>query len=297
LILFLLMAVGFAAGRLRFLDEGGSKAISKLLVNFILPALILSSMQRPFSAGLRDQALVALAISFGVYALAFPLAFLLARLERAPAPESGAHVFGAVFSNVAFMGFPILEAFFGKESIFMASVYNIPFQVLAFSVGPVILAQGSGEGLRIKASSFVTPAAVAAVIGFACFLGGLAFPPTVQRALDLLGGTTTPLSMILIGAIISRMRLRSVAGNPRLYVTTAFRLVLFPAVVYGILRLAGFSGLLLGLPVVIAAMPVAANSAILAEAYGGDAATASSLVVLSTLLSLGTIPVLALILH
>ena len=255
LILFLLMAVGFAAGKLRFLDEDGSRSISRLLVSFILPALIIASLQRPFTPELRDQAFVALGISIGVYALSFPLAFLLARAERAKGQEAGAHVFGAVFSNVAFMGFPILEAFFGKESLFIASIYNIPFQFLAFSVGPVILSRGSAQKKRLSPSSFVTPAAVAALAGFGLFLGGVVLPAPLYKALDLLGGTTTPLSMLLIGAIISRSDIRAVAGNWRLYATSAFRLVILPALVFAILKALGFSGLMLGLPVVIAAMP------------------------------------------
>lgn len=297
LILFILMAVGFLAGRMRFLDETGSKSISRLLVNFILPALIIASMQRPFTPELRDQAFLALAISFGVYALSFPLAFLLARVEGAKGPEAGAHVFGAVFSNVAFMGFPILEAFFGKESLFIASIYNIPFQFLAFSVGPVILARGSGQKRKLTVSSFVTPAAVAALVGFGLFMAGVALPAPLFKALDLLGSTTTPLSMLLIGAIISRSKFSAVAGNWRLYATSAFRLAALPALVYLILRALGLSGLMLGLPVVVAAMPVAANAAILAEAYGGDAATGSSLVFLSTLFSLATIPLLGIFIH
>ncbi len=293
LILFLLMAVGFAAGKARILDAVGNKGLSRLLVNFILPALIVESMQRPFSAQLRDMAFVMLGVSFLSYAIAFPLAWILVRAIGAKGAEKGPHAFGALFSNCAFMGFPVVQAILGKDAIFFASVANIPFQFLAFSVGPFILAKTAGSTAKLGPSSFITPAAIASVIGFALFCGGVTLPVPLGKAMTLLGDTTTPMSMILIGSIISRMNLRMAVGRVRLYATSLFRLVLFPFVLFLLLRMLGIKGLLLALPVILAAMPVAANSAILAEAYGGDAETASSLVLVSTLLSLLTIPVLA----
>jgi Predicted permeases len=293
LVLFILMAIGFGAGKARIIDEAGGRSVSKLLVNFILPALILESMQRPFTPEMRNFAFEMLGISFLAYALAFALTPILVWAMRAKGAERGAHAFGAIFSNCAFMGFPVIEAILGKDSLFAASVANIPFQLLAFSVGPYMLAKSAGGKAKLSLSSFVTPAAIASLVGFCCFALGIVFPTPIAKALTILGDTTTPLSMILIGSIIARMDFRKAVTGPRLYVTSAFRLVLLPLALYGILRALGISGLLLSMPVVLAAMPVAANSAILAQAYGGDAETASSLVLVSTLLSLLTIPVLA----
>jgi predicted permease len=293
MVLFMLMAIGFAAGRARIIDELGTKSISRLLVNFVLPALIVQSMQRPFSPDLRDEALAILGISFLSYAAAFPLAWLHARMLKLDGAEFGAHEFAAIFSNCAFMGFPVIEAILGKDAIFAASVANIPFQLLAFSVGPFLLARSAHRTARIRVSSFVTPAAVASVIGFALFLGGIRLPSPLSRTLSLLGDTTTPLSMVLIGSIISRMDMQSVLSRPKIYLTSLYRLVVFPAGLFAALFSFGFRGALLSIPVIVAAMPVAANSAILAEAYGGDSKTASSLVFVSTLLSILTIPILA----
>jgi len=293
LVLFVLMAIGFGAGKARMLDDAGSKGISRLLVNFILPALIIESMQRPFTAELRDLAFRMLGVSFLAYALAFALSWIFVRAIGSKGPERGAHAFGAVFSNCAFMGFPVVEAILGKDAIFAASIANIPFQLLAFSVGPYMLAKAAGGKIRLGASSFVTPAAVASVLGFGFFVGNIALPEALGGALGILGDTTTPLSMVLIGSIIARMDYRMAIGKARLYATSLYRLALFPLALFGALRAMGLGWLLLSLPVILAAMPVAANSAILAEAYGGDSETASSLVLVSTILSLLTIPVLA----
>jgi predicted permease len=250
-------------------------------------------MQRPFSPEMRDLAYSTLGVSFLAYGLSFPLAWLLVKAIRAEGGERGAHAFGAIFSNCAFMGFPVIEAILGKDAIFAASVANIPFQLLAFSLGPYMLARTAGRGVRLGIRSFVTPAAVSAFVGFGLFAGGIELPVPVGSALKLLGNTTTPLSMVLIGSIVSRMDARSAIAKPRVYATALFRLALFPLGLYALLSSIGARGLVLSVPVVLSAMPVAANSAILAEAYGGDSQTASSLVLVSTLLSIATIPVLA----
>lgn len=300
LILFLLMAAGFAAGKMGMLRGETIRGLSRFLVEFALPALVVVSMQKPFTPELRDQAFSVLGLSTLIYAASFPLAYgLTAFYGKATAPEKGVHRFAMCFSNVGFMGFPVAESILGKESLFMVSVFNIPFQVLAFSAGVVMIAGRSGgepgggkPGIGSLLKSFLNPAVVAALVGFLFFLLSVRIPEPVFSALELLGGTTTPLAMAIIGAILAQTRLGGVLGNPRIWLTSAYRLVVNPLLVLLLARALGLSGLELAVPVLIAAMPVAANSTILAGVYGGDDVTASALVFVSTVASLATIPVL-----
>jgi predicted permease len=96
--------------------------------------------------------------------------------------------------------------------------------------------------------------------------------------------------MIAIGAILARMDPRRVIGRWRNYVTSAFRLIILPAGFFVVLRAFDFRGTLLILPTLIAAMPIAANTTILADVYGGDTESASAMVFISTLLCVVTIP-------
>jgi predicted permease len=300
--IFLLMAVGLSATRLRLIDERVSRGLSSLLVDFCLPALIFSSMQRPFSASLRDEAFSILGLSALIYATAIPLALLLVRALGARGREAGPLRFAACFSNVGFMGIPVIQALFGKEAIFAVSVFNIPFNVLCYSIGALMLVPEpeGGDSPRPKRpklaptlKSALNPAVLAALAGFLFFLLGLSLPPVLGKTLDLLGSTTTPLSMILVGAALGRMKPKSVLGNFRVYLVSAYRLLAHPLLVYAALSLAGLGGRLLAVPVMIVAMPAAANTTILADCLGGDTETASSLVAVSTLGSLATIPLLA----
>jgi predicted permease len=301
LILFVLMGAGFVAGKVGILRGDTIKGLSRFLLDFTLPALVIHSMQRPFSPELRDQAMSILGFSFLIYAIAFPMAYFLTALYRkAGQREAGVHRFAMCFSNVGFMGFPVAESLLGRESLFMVSVYNIPFQLLAFSVGTIMVVgrAGGAKGESFPASLARTlkvgmnPAVLAAIAGFIFFLLSVRIPQPLATAVGLLGETTTPLSMALIGAVLANTRLGPVVGNPRLWFTTAYRLVIHPLIVFAIAGFVGLSGLALAVPVLMAAMPVAANTTILAGVYGGDEVTASGLVFVSTAVSLLTIPVL-----
>lgn len=306
------MSTGFAAGRMGVFGGDSRKSLSRLLVDFTLPALIIVSMQKPFTPELRDQALRVLALSVTVYALSFPLAFLLTLpYKNASLKEKGVHRFAICFSNVGFMGFPIAQAILGKDSLFMVSVYNIPFQVLAFSAGILLIRGKPPAGKKDTGApdpaprqksviaqilKLANPAIISALLGFALFIFSIKIPSLLFTAMQLLGDTTTPLAMVLIGANLAATKLGALFRNPRLWTTSAIRLFLLPALVFLLARAAGLQGLELSVPVLIAAMPVAANSSILATVYDGDADTASALVFLSTILSLASIPLVGLFL-
>lgn len=303
LILFLLMAAGFGAGKAGVLRGETIKVLSKFLVEFTLPALIIMSMQRPFSMELRDQALRILGFSAVFYALTIPLSYLLCAGYRKASPaEKGVHRFAMSFSNVGFMGFPVAESLLGRDSLFIVSIYNIPFQILAFSLGVVMVggavAKKAGSRRQQLVQSLMllrNPAILGAVAGFALFMLSVRIPEPVATAMNLFGGMTTPLAMTVIGAVLAQTRIGPVLGNPRLWLTTAYRLLANPLMVAGAAAALGLSGLDMQVPVLIAAMPIAANTSILAGAYDGDEVMASSLVFVSTVLSLLTIPLMGLL--
>lgn len=296
--IFILMAAGFSAARLKFIDETVSRGLSALLVNFCLPALIFASMQRPFTAALRDEAFSILGLSGLIYASSVPLAILFVRLLGGRGKEAGALAYAAAFSNVGFMGIPVVEALFGREAVFSVSVFNIPFNVLAYSVGALMIGakpagEEKGQAWSAGLKSALNPAVLSTLVGFVCFLLSIRLPDFLGKSLDLLGSATTPLSMVLVGAVLARMDLKKAFGSFRVYLVSAWRLLASPLLAYAALSLGGLSGRLVAVPVMMLAMPAAANTTILADSLGGDTETASSLVFISTLASLATIPLLA----
>ncbi len=296
--LFILMAVGFTAGKLSILEAASSRGISTLIIKATLPALIVVSMQKPFSEELLGASLQTLLVATCYYAGIIALSLLTARLFRASGasgPKGGILAFALSFSNCAFIGFPVVEAILGKEALFLTSIHNILFNVLAFSVGIFIVLKSGKEGHshRLPFKHLLNINVLAAIVGFALFMLSIALPRPVLVPLTMLGSLTTPLAMIATGAMLSRARIKSVLGDWQVYAATALRLALWPLLAALILRLCGVSGQLYYITVIIAGMPAASNTSLIAEVYGGDTDTASSLVFMTTLGAVVSIPVLA----
>jgi predicted permease len=108
----------------------------------------------------------------------------------------------------------------------------------------------------------------------------------------MVGSTTTPLSMIVIGSMLASSDLKNIFNGFTVYYAAAIRLILIPAVVFIVLRLLGSEGMLLGIPVLVSGMPAAANTAIMAEKFDADSMFASKCIFISTLFSIITIPLM-----
>jgi len=289
-VLFFLMVIGWVARKVNALDDVAIGRFSAFVVNIALPALIIVSLQRNFSPELLKDAGIVLGLSLGTYAVSFVLAFFYPSLIGAKGRERGVHRYALIFSNVGFMGYPVVEAVLGKEALFHLAVYNVPFNLLAFSIGAWIIAREGTKKISLSWNMMSNPSVIATALGFALFLLSFRLPAPLFRTLEMTGNITSPLSMIVIGALLARMDPRSILGRWRTYVTTFIRLILLPVVFCVALYAIGMRGLLLSLPVLIAAMPVAANTTLLANLYDGDVENSGAMVFISTVACIITIP-------
>jgi predicted permease len=292
--LFVLIAVGFGVRKYTLIKDNHVHLISHILVNVSLPALTIASMQIPETAktmGIVDQMLV---VAVAYYLAAFAFGLLLCRFLPTTPEEKGVFQFMLVFPNSMFMGIPVALAVLGQSSLFYVILFNVPFYFLVFTLGVWLLARGRPGKIDLKV--LLSPGLVAAIVGLVLFLFQYHLPSPVQSGLELIGSATTPLAMIVVGAMLATLPLSRLAGDWRIYLTTALRLVIFPVAAFLILSPFVSDHLLLGVAVLMIAMPVAANSVLLSEEYGVDATLASQGVFISTVLCLATIPLLEVLL-
>lgn len=304
LILFLLLMTGFLARRLKVFGAEAIKGMTSLIIKVSLPAMILHSMAtQSFTPELLVRSLQVLLASCVVYGVLIGLAVPIGRLLRCPPQDRGVYRFVLVFSNVGFMGFPVVSAVFGQEALFYASIYNLPFNLLAFTVGVVILLRGQDQPVGGKAAfklewqHIISPVVVAILAGYAAFLLQPPIPQPVISFLELAGSITTPLSMLVIGGMLAQAPLGAAFGQWRIYVVGAFRLLIWPLAVWFSLRAVFSDPLLAAIPAIITAMPAAANTALLAGEHGANELLASRTIFITTLFSVLTIPLMALVCH
>lgn len=291
MVLFLLIVVGYVIKKLGIVTDAINKEIGGLVINIALPAFLLVSMNQNFSVEMLKNSGIFVLLSIGVYAGFAVTAKFFSKCLRVKGKTRDVFEYVLLFSNVGYMGYPVVKVVFGDEGVFYTAVYNLSFNVLVWSYGVYLMNRNSDH--KEERKGFLNPGLVAVLFGFSLFAFSIELPKPIFDTLKLIGDTTTPLSMMFIGFILAETSFKEVFTDLQVYGLTVIRLVIQPFLVYVVLRAIGFEGLLLNIPVLIAAMPAAANTAIIASKYGSDYQLAAKVIYISTLLSVVTIPIVA----
>ena len=291
LILMIFLAVGFIAGETGIIDSEGNRKLTKLLLHVAQPALIIDAAIGSKLSFSPADILRMLGLGCLMYAVLIALGYGASPLFRTDAARKNTYRFQCIFSNSGFMGFPVVSAMFGSDAVLIASIFNIPFNFLAYSIGVLMLSGGRRRGMSWRV--LLTPTMIATVLGIVLIFTRPALPYVITEAADRLGGMTVPGSMLVIGATLSAAPVKSVFGDGYTYLLCLVRLILSPLAVWAVCGLFVKDAVLLGILTVLSAMPAAAISTMLSIEYGGDPDTASRGVFLTTLLSAATAPLMA----
>lgn len=292
IILFLIMIVGFIAKRKNIMNNEVSRGLTELVLNVTFPFMIIASFNFEYSKEMMNTGMIILGISFAAHLLLIAAGGILFR--KYPQNLKGVLRFITVFSNCGFMGYPVINSIYGTVGVFYTAIYNIPFNIFMWTFG-VMFFTGEKNTKDIK-KVLLNPGIIAVFIGLILFIFSIKLPYVIYSTLDLIGATTTPLSMMIIGSMLADSDLKTIFSGFTVYYAALLRLVITPAVVFAILYLAGARGMLLGIPVLISGMPAAANTAIMAEKFNADSMFASKCIFITTLLSAVTIPLILLFL-
>ena len=287
-ILFAIVA-GFAACRLGWLGGETDQKLSKLLLNITMPAMILASVITGDELPEVSVILSVLEVGAAFYALALLFAYAVPRFLPGTPEQKGVWRYALAFPNVAFIGYPVAVALFGPQALFYAVILVMPFNLLSYSLGPLMLA-GAG---RFRWQQLLSPCIVASVAALVLALTRLRPPVLVGEMLSFVGDITVPLSLLMVGSFLADIPAGEVFRSGKLWVLAALRLLVLPVILWVILQAMGIQELVLGIAVTQMAMPVAVNGTLLSMEYGGDTTCMAQITFLTTLGSILTIPVIA----
>ena len=206
--------------------------------------------------------------------------------------QRGVWKYALAFPNVGFIGYPVAVALFGDGALFYAAILALPFNLLSYSLGPLLLVGAA----RFRWKQLFTPCIVASVLGLVLALTRLRPPSLVGEMLDFVGDITVPLSLLVVGSLLAGMSAGQVFRSPKLWALTAIRLLALPVALCLILRAMGIDSMVLGIAVTQMAMPVAVNGTLLSMEYGGDTECMAQITFLTTAASILTIPIVAVLL-
>ena len=291
-VMFLLMLLGLILRRKGLLTSEGKKILSDLMIYIIIPCNVVHAfgLVRPenFLTDFGGLLLIAV-ISLAACAL------LGALLYRKNAPDRR-HIlqYATVASNAGFMGNAIVDGVFGPLGLVYTSVFLVPMRMFMWSIGISYFTQIKDPRQALK-KGLTHPCILGVFAGAALLVSGVSLPSVIDLAVTNLSNCCTPISMLVIGSILVEVDFRSVF-EPTALLYSLLRLVVLPLLLLGVCLLFDVDSLVTGIAVLLTGMPAPATTAILAAKYGGDEVFATKLVVLSTALSVVTVPLLGLLL-
>ena len=295
LALFLLLVTGYVAYKAHVTNDDAVRYLTKLVLNVSLPAQILVSFLSNRGKVSNMTLLEVTGISLFCYVVYFLVGVVFVIVTHTPKKQRGTYIFMLLFGNVGFMGYPVIQAVFGINAMIYAVIFNVMFNFIIYSLG-IILIGGEKTG-KFNPKLLINTPMVTALIALILFFTPIPLPEYLNDALNYLGNLTTPLAMIIIGGTIAKMKARELFNDWRIYVFTVFRLIVMPLAVLAAMNLLHEQQYLIrGTAVVLAATPVATNATMLAIQYDGDVDLVSKGIFFSTVLSVASIPIVAMFL-
>ena len=283
--LFLLIITGFIAAKKNVLDDRGLRGLNTLVLNFAQPALILHKMQMPTTPQLIIELAWVFVLTCATIAIAGAIAFrIFAKEEK---DRRATLTVLSMVSNCGFMGYPVITATMGENALIYAVMFVTAFNLMSWTLGAYFF---GGRKAMQPQRLLTNPTIIAVIGGMALFLTGWTLPSFVNSALDMMGATTTPLAMFVIGARLISLR-RENLQDVKLLLVCALRLVIFPAMIL-LLRLTPLPEMVVSSVYLCTAMPCAALTAMQAERWDCEKELASRGVALSTALSMLTVPLM-----
>ena len=277
----LVALVGIWVGRMFVLER---QTLARLSIYALVPALVLHSLAKT-TLGLNNA--IAIIITFllntaGLYLLAI----ILSRLCKFSPDEQKSLIATTIFANVGNMGLPFILFSLGEAGLERAIVYLVGSSLMTASVFPIVLkGEGIVAGLRY---TLCLPVLWAAISGIALQGTGMTLPLPIERGVAILSDGAIPVALLMLGIQLSETPF--VCGRYEL-MGAGLRLVISPLLAFNLANLIGLTGIDRQVVILQAAMPVAVNSLIWVTELGGDTVRVARTIVVSTLFSLGTLPV------
>lgn len=291
LVMFILMALGFLANKLRLLHEESVSDLTQILLMIIGPALIITALQRPSTS---DSLHTLLLVGFGVFLL-YVIEIVLAQLFFGKVKDRDSRrsaIFSSVYNNVGFIGIPLVTALFGLDGVFYAVTSMVVYNIFCWTHGIALFhkeKQPLSDSLR---SIILNPNVLAIILGLMLFLTSTSLPKIVVTSLTYLGNANTPLSMMVIGYTLADIRFSRQLLDKVVVLTVLCRNFLFSVFALFLFNWLSLKGIDYSASLLVAACPAPSMAVLFTLQVKGDTAYAAAEMGLSTALSLVSIPFL-----
>lgn len=300
-VLFAIMFTGWFLRRINFIDDKMDHSMKKLIVYFAYPCLIVHNIGNlQMTSRIIVDFLTAFGASLALFYIYALFCYFYVKVRKFPAEEAGVAEFSMASPNNGFMGFPVAMIFFGETGLLLMLAHNAAMNFYIFTYGTRALRRNSADKRRAASGGvfkaalrlLVNPNILALIIGFiASLLGGI-IPEVVDEYLMYIGNISTPMAMIFIGSTLAGYRFGDIIKSRIAIESSIVKLFILPLLTILIIYFVPLAGITKSILVLGISFPTAATVSMLAEQEGQGAGTASRILFLSTVISIGTIPLI-----
>lgn len=289
--LFILMGVGYLLYKIKIMDTDFNKKLTNFVLKVTLPCMIIASVFEVAEDRDYSKILVTFVIAIIMYTVLPMIGMLVAKIIRCKPENTGIYVFMTVYSNASFMGFPVIESVLGTTALFYASIFCMIFNITCFSIGVKEINYPETSDKKISAKDvFLHPGVWSALIAIIIYFINPTLPGVVTGPITSIGKLTSAIAMMLMGASLAKVPLKEVFTEVRPYIFIVIKQVIIPVLLWPLLSRVITDPNILGVTIILLAMPIANMVVMFAIEYDRNEELAAKNVFLSTLFSIILLP-------
>lgn len=295
IVLFILMLIGYYVSKKEYISDATFKQLSWIVVYVACPAMVISGSVNSGKMIEGQELFVTLGLTVLVYVVLILIGFVTPVILGVPKEDRGVYKVMMIFSNIGFMGFPLINSLYGANALLYAALFQIPFNVLIYTYGILVLKKKTDDSENLDLKKILNIGVICCIISIVIALFQIETPNFVKSTVSNLSNLTAPLSMMVIGASLTKIKFRELFTDVRLLLFCGLKLLIIPVIMLFVLKQFISNELVLGVCMVVLSTPVASMTAMLAQQYDGNYSLASKGVAVSTILSVITMPIVAMI--
>lgn len=293
--IFIMVLIGYYLYKISKLDEHTSKHISFIVTNACNPAVLLNAaLTNTLKIGMREFAL-GMAVSIGLYLLLILIGSILPKLLRVEKETAFAYQMMTIYANTGFIGIPLVAAVL-PDALFYVTLNNIAYNIFFYTHGIFVIekeaTQKKSKEEKNFIKSFVNMGTISSVLALFFYIFPPHLPSIVSELFQYVGRATTFLSMLVMGVSLGKMGIRNLfRGKIVVYLFTFLRLLVVPIAFIMVMKLFLHNELLVGGNAFMLAVPAGSMPLIIAQQNDVDTEVLSRGIILSTICSIITIPI------
>ena len=288
--LFLMILMGYIIVKTKLLKGEDSKVLSKIILYLIIPAVIINAFQVDYSPNVTKGLITACIASIILQFLLLFVTYIMQKMFHLDSVEFTS----AYYSNSGNLIVPIVTFILGQEWVLYGCVFMSVQLIFIWTHCKKIISREKGINLK---KILLNINMISVFLGVILFFTKIRFPEIINNTLSSVGGMIGPLSMIVTGMLIAEVNLKDIFTNKRVYLVTVLRLIIQPLIALAVINLLGMRGWhpqgdkIILITYLAAITPCASTVTQMCQVYGNDSKYASAINVMTTLLSIITMPV------